>query len=125
MVSSVRRKDLSVMTPSVTRSRTSSQVTSDQMSFHISNPNPQNFASRFKGVRDVGYKNFERLIDPTDIIKFGKKVDYDNRPSCDAVMQEHLRQMREKVKRTKLSFDLKRKQEIEFLNHIKHLDEIE
>jgi len=60
-------------------------------------------------VRDLGYRNFEKLIDPTDVVKFGKKVDYENKPTSDMIMQEHLRQMREKMEMSKLSMDIKRK----------------
>jgi len=40
-------------------------------------------------------------------------------------MEEHLRQMREKMETSKLSHDLKRKQEKDFLCHIRKLDELE
>jgi len=40
-------------------------------------------------------------------------------------MDEHLRQMRDKMEYTKLNHDLKRKQEKEFLAHIKQLEELE
>lgn len=40
-------------------------------------------------------------------------------------MEEHLRQMREKMEVNKLSHDLKRKQEKDFLQHIKKLDDLE
>lgn len=36
-------------------------------------------------------------MDPTDVIKFGKKVNYDTRLTNNQVMEEHLRQMREKM----------------------------
>mmetsp|Transcript_6386 Transcript_6386/g.10350 ORF Transcript_6386/g.10350 Transcript_6386/m.10350 type:complete len:91 (+) Transcript_6386:632-904(+) len=88
-------------------------------SFHISNPNPQRYANRFKGVRDIGYRNYEKLIDPTDVVRFGKKVNYESKLSNDEIMQEHLRQMREKMELSKISQDIKRKQEREFLAHIK------
>jgi len=37
-------------------------------------------------VRDVGYLDYEQRIDPTDVVKFGKKVDYDKKLSHDEVM---------------------------------------
>lgn len=40
MVNSTMKKDLSVMTPSVTKTRAHSHVTSEQRSFHMANPNP-------------------------------------------------------------------------------------
>jgi hypothetical protein len=75
----------------------------------MANPNPQQHNARFKGVRDVGYADYQKLIDPTDVIKFGKKVNYETRTTNDQVMDEHLRQMRDKMEYTKLNHDLKRK----------------
>lgn len=109
MVNSQYRKDFSVMTPSVAKTRALSQKDSELKSFHMANPNPQGFGPKHKGVRDVGYKNYEKLIDPTDVIKFGKKVNYENKATNDQIMEEHLRQMREKMEVNKLSHDLKRK----------------
>ena len=125
MVNSTRRKDLSVMTPSVAKTRTSSHVSTELRSFHISNPNPQQFSMKFKRVRDIGYKNYEKHIDPTDIVKFGKKVDYDIKMSSDQMMQEHLRQIREKNDMSKLNQEIKRRQEREYLSNIKQLEEQE
>ena len=109
MVNSQYRKDFSVMTLSVAKTRALSQKDSELKSFHMANPNPQGFGPKHKGVRDVGYKNYEKLIDPTDVIKFGKKVNYENKATNDQIMEEHLRQMREKMEVNKLSHDLKRK----------------
>lgn len=83
MVNSQYRKDFSVMTPSVAKTRALSQKDSELKSFHMANPNPQGFGPKHKGVRDVGYKNYEKLIDPTDVIKFGKKVNYENKATND------------------------------------------
>ena len=58
--------------------------------FHCSNPNPQAKSKGYKGVRDVGYKDYEKLIDPTDVVKFGKKVNYETKLTHDEVMQAHL-----------------------------------
>ena len=50
------------------------------MFLHPSNPNPQqNKPVKFKGVRELGYSSYEKLMDPTDVIKFGKKVTYENK----------------------------------------------
>lgn len=43
MVGSQYRKDMSVMTPSVTKTRATSHATSTQKSFHMANPNPQKY----------------------------------------------------------------------------------
>jgi hypothetical protein len=125
MVNSQYKKELSVMTPSITKTRAQSHVTSEQKSFHMANPNPQKHAVKYKGVRDMGYREFEKLVDPTDIVKFGKKVNYESKLNNEMIMEEHLKQMREKMEQTKYNSDLKRKQEKEFLQHIKDLEELE
>ena len=73
----------------------------------------------------MGYKKYETLVDPTDVVKFGKRVNYESRLTNDAVMEEHLRQMRDKMDKAKMSNDLKRKTDLEFLQRIKKLDEME
>ena len=79
MVGSRFKKDFSVMTPSITKTRATSHATSELRSFHMANPNPQNHQVKFKGVRDLGYSAHEKLVDPTDIVKFGKKVNYESK----------------------------------------------
>ena len=49
----------------------------------MANPNPQPFNQKFKGVRELGYKQYEKLMDPTDVIKFGKKVNYNTKLTND------------------------------------------
>lgn len=113
------------MTPSLTKTRATSQHTSELKSFHMANPNPQQHQVKFKGVRDLGYSAHEKLVDPTDIVKFGKKVNYESKMNNEQIMEEHLRQMREKMEQGKQTSDIKRKQEKEFLAHIKELEELE
>lgn len=91
----------------------------------MANPNPQQHQVKYKGVRDIGYREHEKLVDPTDIVKFGKKVNYESKLNNELVMEEHLRQMREKMEQGKANHDIKRKQEKEFLAHIKDLEELE
>lgn len=86
MVNSVKRKELSVMTPSIAKTRAQSLAASEQKSFHMANPNPQPFEGKFKGVREMGYKKFETMVDPTDVIKFGKRVNYESKLTNDVVM---------------------------------------
>lgn len=119
MVGSQFKRDLSVFTPSITKTRATSHATSELKSFHMANPNPQPFGAKYKGVRDMGYREYEKLVDPTDIIKFGKKVNYESKLNNEMVMEEHLRQMREKMEMNKLNSEMKRKQEKEFLAHIR------
>ena len=69
----------------------------------MANPNPQAHGTKFKGVREVGYANYQKEIDPTDVIKFGKKVNYETKTTNDQIMEEHLRQMREKMEYSKLN----------------------
>ena len=63
----------------------------------MANPNPQPFDSKFKGVRELGYHKYESVVDPTDIVKFGKRVNYEQKLTSDVVMEEHLSQMRDKL----------------------------
>lgn len=79
----------------------------------------------FKGVRDVGYADYERRIDPTDVVKFGKKVDYDKKLTHDEVMQAHLAQMRNHMDVAKESHSIKRAQEKQFLSQVKELEDLE
>ena len=93
-VHSKRRRELSVLTPSVAKTRAVSMRSggSEQpYGFNMSNPNPQNGRFQFKGVREIGYANYEKNIDPTDVIKFGKRVNYENKLTTDQVMEEHLK----------------------------------
>lgn len=108
-VNSVKRKDLSVFTPSIAKSRaTTIKSSRAEMRFHASNPNPQIRDKHFVGARDVGYADYEKRIDPTDVIKFGKKVDYDKKLTHDEVMQAHLVQMRDHMNLAKESHSIKR-----------------
>lgn len=85
------KKDLSVYTPSVAKTRTKSYATSDFKSFHMANPNPQELPPKFKGVRDAGYTFYKNDIDPTDVIRFGKRVNYNKRETVEDVMEQHLK----------------------------------
>jgi hypothetical protein len=91
----------------------------------MANPNPQKHEVKYKGVRDMGYREFEKLVDPTDIVKFGKKVNYESKLNNEMIMEEHLRQMREKMEQNKMNSEIKKKQEKEFLAHIRELEELE
>ena len=97
MVNSCARKDFSVFTPSCGKTRTHSQAPSTVNSFHMANPNPQGFDVKHKGVRDMGYSFYEKVVDPTDVVKFGKRVNYESKLTSDVVMDEHLKQMRDKL----------------------------
>ena len=57
----------------------------------MSNPNPQDKDKPFKGIRDVGYK---QNVDPTDIMKFGKRVFQGEKITKEDVLKHHLKQMR-------------------------------
>jgi len=58
-------------------------------------------------------------------VRFGKRVSYDSRVTQQEVMEEHLRQMRINLLNNQNHQSLKLKQEKEFLDQIKLLDEIE
>ena len=93
------RKDLSVLTPSVTktdiRSRHRSYVGShiSTNSYHMANPNPQSerHSFRFKGVKDLGYTRYAREVDPTDIVKFGKRMYHGEKMSNVDMMEHHIK----------------------------------
>jgi len=57
----------------------------------------------------MGYQTYESVVDPTDIVKFGKRVNYENKVTSDAVMDEHLKQMRDKLTQQKSAHQVKRK----------------
>ena len=108
-VGSVKKRDLSVITPSICKTKFTStnQPSTFNSIFHPSNPNPQqNKQVKFKGVRDLGYSTYERLMDPTDVIKFGKKVSYENKMTNMQVMEEHLKQMRSNFTMNKAMHDI-------------------
>jgi hypothetical protein len=57
----------------------------------------------------MGYKAWEKLFDPTDVIKFGKRVNYETRMTSDQVMEDHLRQMNENMNIKKQQKEFKRR----------------
>ena len=61
-------------------------------SYHMANPNPQsdNKSHKFKGVRDLGYTRYAREIDPTDIVKFGKRMYHGQKMSNADIMEAHI-----------------------------------
>ena len=123
MVNSVRRQDLSIKTPSFTvTNRSKSLASSYTRSFHMANPNPQNREQKYKGIRDTGYN----VIDPTnsvaDLVRFGKRVTINNKMTNDEIMDEHLKQIRNNVESNRMQKELRRKHDLEFLEHIKNLD---
>ena len=64
-------------------------------------------------------------MDPTDAIRFGKKVDYDNKVTNTQVMEEHLKQMRNRFINNENNHVIKRKQEKEFLKQVDDLERLE
>jgi len=70
VVNSRFRRDLSVLTPSLS-SRVKSQTPRDFL--HMSNPNPASqHSARYKGVGHSSVPKYESLIDPSDAVRFGK-----------------------------------------------------
>jgi hypothetical protein len=65
------------------------------------------------------------MIDPTDVIKFGKRVNYENKVTSEQVMEDHLKQMRTRVMKDKQKQSLKLKDEMEFLTQMKDLEDLE
>lgn len=64
-------------------------------------------------------------MDPADVVKFGKRVDFQNKLTHEEVMEEHLKQIRQKMEMTKLNGEMKKKQERDFLEQVKRLEELE
>ena len=104
---SYNRDELTVMTPKV-ESRAASFIgrrsfgsrAAFSSTFHLSNPNPQVGDNIFKGPRDMGYKKYyesQTDRDMNTVIKFGKKVDYQNKMTNDELMEDHLKQIRDKL----------------------------
>ena len=50
------------------------------------------------------------------MVRFGKKVDYYSKVTNDQLMQDHLRQIRDKMSHTSNQKQLRRQQEKEFLD---------
>lgn len=117
------RKELSVVTPSYVQSQSKSRAKSfinsrtSSNSYHMANPNPQSNNYKYKGIRDLGYTRYARDVDPTDIVKFGKKVYHGNSKMTNEEMMEfHLKQMRDKKNSVEAYNDQQRKQQLDFLN---------
>lgn len=132
MIGSVYRKDLSVMTPSIAHQSLTQAggVSSESGSFHISNPNPQRGHRKYLGIRDLGYASMHQspaasthsssfsLIGGTPNFKFGKKVFLDNKLSNKEVLEDHLKQMRNKADLKKFQRDSKLKEDKDFLRFV-------
>ena len=63
---------------------------------------------KHKGTRELGYKLYESVIDPTDVIKFGKRVNYENKLTQEEVMADHIKQIRQRADNSKVYSELKR-----------------
>lgn len=92
----------------------------------MANPNPQNVPVKFQGVRQLGYRHYYEQADPLqEVIRFGKKVNYELKLTNDEIMQDHLKKMRERMSKNKNDHDTKRKQEKEFLDQIASIERLE
>ena len=108
------------MTPSV--AQYSRATSTDYKNFHSSNPNPQPNHPNYFGPRDRGTPsetNRSASEDPSDILKFGKKINYGKKLTNEDVLEAHLQQMREKMDYRKFEKDAKLKEEREALQRIK------
>lgn len=81
----------------------------------MANPNPQQQDQRFKGVRERGYPTSMELADPQDFIRFGKKVNYENKLTHDQVLEAHLQQIRQNKNDGQVKKDIKLQKEQDFL----------
>lgn len=62
-------------------------------SFHMANPNPQSYAPKFKGPREVASSTARSgfTLDNIDLLHFGKRVNFGNKLTTKEVLEEHLR----------------------------------
>ena len=95
--------------------------------FHMANPNPQGHdKGKFYGVRDTGYKSFYENKDPlAEVIRFGKKVNYDKAETSNELLKFHLGQMRDKMSRTLNQKHLKRSEERDFLKKMDTMNQMQ
>ena len=79
----------SVITPSI--AQFSRATTTDYKHYHTSNPNPQDQKPNYFGARD-GASESNRSIseDPTDILKFGKRITFGKKVTNEDVLEAHL-----------------------------------
>ena len=90
----------------------------------MANPNPQPIDQKYKGVREAGYGAID-LNSQWNCVRFGKKVNYANKLTKDDVLEAHLQQMRRNEENNRAQKELKRRQEQDFLERIKSLEEME
>lgn len=91
----------------------------------MANPNPQQPDQKYKGVREAGYGSPFEQTAAQDFIRFGKKVNYENKVTNDQILEAHLQQMRQNTENTRVKKEIKRKQDRDFLEHIKNLEQLE
>ena len=134
MVFSRLKKELSVMTPSVTktdiRSRARSYITNhsraSSSSYHMANPNPQPDRSyKYRGVKDLGYTRYAREVDPTDFVKFGKRMFHGKQLTSTDIMEHHIQQIRANKENEAMLNESLKKQELDYVNQIHSLDQMD
>ena len=83
----------------------------------MANPNPQPDKNeyKYKGIRDLGYTRYAKDVDPTDIVKFGKKVYHGNKMTHEEMMQHHLKQMRQRMDAVSQYNESQRKEAKDFI----------
>ena len=107
----------SVMTPSV--AQFSRATTTDYKAYHTSNPNPQPQRPNYFGARDDKSETNRSISeDPTDILKFGKKISFGKTTTNEDVLEAHLQQMREKMEGKKSNKNSKIQEEREAIQRI-------
>ena len=100
MVFSRLKKELSVVTPSITKTDIKSRARSfvgsasraTSNSYHMANPNPQpdRNSYKYRGVKDIGYSRYGREFDPTDFVKFGKRMFQGKQMTSSEIMEHHM-----------------------------------
>ena len=94
--------------------------------FHMSNPNdmarPTDYP--YKGVNKIGYKDWYKQPH-LQLERFGKRVDYSTRLTSKELMDDHLKQIREKMFNSRNSYIMKKEQEKEFIRQLADIEKAE
>lgn len=67
----------------------------------------------------MGYTKYNQELDPTDVVKFGKRVYGGEKVSNDEIMEAHLNQIRQN-RDCKSAFNQdKKREELEFIDNVR------
>jgi hypothetical protein len=83
----------------------------------MANPNPQSHQPKFKGPREIANSSTRSgfSVDPVDLLRFGKRVNFGNKLTTNEVLEDHLRVIKHHKQQNRYEKDnklLKEKEEI-------------